>query len=115
MPSTPNPAKGTALESEKNVREVRVMCTWPDPRDASGRMWAGTGMPSLRGSKSVPARKVTMPEDMAVNTCKDNASSCEQLIVPSRYEGTARSADLRIVRPTPDGGRAETTVTFALP
>lgn len=114
-PSVPHPAKGTSLESNGQVKDVLVMCSWPDPRDASGTTWGGTAMPALKGTNSKKTRPVTMPEDMARNTCKNDRTSCEQIVVPSRYLPSETSADLLVVRPTPDGGTAEVTVIFASP
>jgi hypothetical protein len=114
-PPPPNPAKGTSLEADARVVDVFIMCSWPDPRDATHATWAGTSLPSLRGTSTVPALAVTMPEDMAVNTCKKDPHNCEQVIVPSRHSKAARSADLRLKRPTPDGGEVEVRVIFAVP
>ena len=114
-PSTTSPAKGTSLESEAKVMEVFVTCSWADPRNPKGDVWAGTGLPSLKGTRSQMTRTATMPEDVVSDTCKKNEAACETVIVPSRYSNDARSADLRIVRPTPDGGRAEVTVVFTMP
>lgn len=111
----PNPAKGTALESDKSVVDVFVMCSWPDPRDAKGAIWAGTGLHSLKGTSNVQTKPVTMPEDISADTCKKDAHNCERTVVPSRYSTSARSADLLVVRPTPDGGQVEVTVVIALP
>jgi len=114
-PPPANPAKGTSLESEAKVVDVFIMCSWPDPRDAKHATWGGTGLPSLRGTSAVPAMAVTMPDDIAVTTCKKDPHNCEQVIVPSRYSKAARSADLRLKRPTPDGGEAEVVVIVAVP
>jgi hypothetical protein len=114
-PAGASPAKGTSLEAEAKVNDVFVMCSWADPRDSTGATWAGTGLPSLKGTRNMMTRPVTMPEDVAVDTCKKSEGSCEKVIVPSRYSASARSADLRIVRPTADGGRAEITVVFVIP
>lgn len=113
-PPPPNPAKGTALESDPNVVDVLVMCSWTDPR-GKGETMAGSGMPSLKNAAKVPTKQVTMPDDMATNTCAKNENDCEQVIVPSRYGTSAKSADLRIVKKATDGGRVEVTVVFAVP
>ena len=115
VPMNERPGKGTSLELEPNVMDVFVMCSWPDPRDAAGATWAGTALPALKGGHPKMVRPVTMPEDIASDTCKKNESSCERLVVPSRYSESAKSADLRIVRPTKDGGRAEVTIVFVVP
>ena len=107
----PSPAKGSPLESEAKIADVFVMCSWTLPKDPS--MSEGTGMSSLRGTTHVPKRPVTMPDDRAETTCKENASSCEEVLVPSRFSEKPNSADLRIVRPTPDGGTIEVTVVIA--
>jgi len=107
-----NPAVGTALANDPHVLDVIVSCSWPDPRDPSGETWGGTSLPRLHDHWGPPVRVVTMPEDFIENTCKGDAKTCEQLIVPSRHHEDASSADLRIVRPTEDGGVAEVTVVF---
>ena len=112
-PPPPTPAKGTSLESEAKVVDVFITCSWPDPRTpgASG----GTSMPSLRGTSQVPRLHVSMPDDMTENTCGKNAQDCMQVITPSRYGTNDRSADVRIVRPTPDGGEVDVRVVIAVP
>lgn len=107
-----NPAAYTGLDAEDRVFDVLVECSWPDPRDGSIR--GGTSLRRLRGTSRPPVRAVTMPEDFAENTCRANPDRCEQLVVPSRHVASERSADLRIVRPTADGGRAELVVVLAI-
>ena len=107
--------EGTSLEAEAAVLEVFVTCSWADPRDPKGGTWAGTGLPSLKGTHGQMTRPVTAPDDVVADTCKRNQASCETLVFPSRYSNDPRSADLRVVRPTPDGGRAEITVAFRMP
>ena len=113
-PPPPNPAKGTALESDANVVDVLVMCSWPDPR-GNGDAMGGTSMPSLKGAARVPTKTVTMPDDMATNTCAKNENDCEQIVVPSRYGSSPKSADVRIVKKAADGARVEVTVVIAVP
>ena len=110
-PAPASPALGTALETDTQVVDVFVMCSFPDPRDAS--MMAGTGLQSLRKTSQVPARAVTMPEDMAENTCRKDESHCQQVIVPSRVLPSDKSADIRIVRSFEGGGRVEVRVVLA--
>lgn len=102
-PPPPSPAAGSALASDAHVMDVIVTCVWPDPRDPKGNTGAGTGFPTLKGKARVPVRAVTMPEDMARNTCKNDPGHCEQVVVPSRHLADERSADIRITRKTPDG------------
>lgn len=102
-PPPPSPALGTLLASDAHVADVQIMCSWPDPRDPSGNTGAGTSFPRLKGKPSVPVRAVTMPEDMARNTCKKDPKNCEQIVVPSRFVADEASADIRITRPTADG------------
>lgn len=113
-PLPANPALHTKLAEDERIADVLVSCSWPDPRDPSGSTWGGTSLRRLRGPSRVPVRAATMPEDFAENTCEDEAARCEQLIVPSRHVASERSADLRIVRPTSDGGRAELVVVFSV-
>lgn len=113
-PPPPNPAKGTALESDPNVVDVLVTCSWTDPR-GSGDTMGGSSMPSLKNAAKVPTKTVTMPDDMPTNTCAKDPSDCEQVVVPSRYGTSPKSADLRIVKKATDGGRVEVTVVFAVP
>lgn len=109
-PPPANPAKGTSLESEKKVVDVLVTCSWPDPRSPGA--FGGTSLHPLKGTDPMRARAVTMTDDMSVNTCKNSPHDCEQVIVPSRYSSAEKSADLRIVRPTSDGGEAEVIVVI---
>lgn len=102
-PPPPSPAAGSALATDAHVVDVIVMCSWPDPRDPTGNTIAGTGFPKLKGKAGVPVRAVTMPEDMARNTCKKDRDHCEQVVVPSRHVADERSADIRVTRKTPDG------------
>lgn len=102
-PPPPSPAAGTPLATDTHVVDVIVMCSWPDPRDPTGNIGAGTGFPKLKGKAGVPVRAVTMPEDMARNTCKKDRDHCEQVVVPSRHVADERSADIRVTRKTPDG------------
>lgn len=112
-----NPAVGTPLEDDPKIIEVMVTCSWPDPRDPTKRMWSGSSLQSLRATSSVPVRKVTMPDDIIENTCekKGKEHDCEQVRTPSRFVATERSLDLRVVRPTLDGGEAEVVVVMAAP
>ncbi len=110
-PPPPNPAKGTSLESESKVIDVFVMCNWPDPRSPDA--WGGSGLRSLKGTSQIMTKPVTMPADMVTNTCTKDPHNCEQLITPSRYSTAEKSADLRITRPTSDGGEAEVVVVFS--
>jgi hypothetical protein len=107
-PPPPSPAAGTALDSDPQVVDVFVMCSFPDPR--SPNTSAGTGLQSLRKTSQVPARAVTMPGDMAENTCAKSPKSCQQIIVPSRVVAEEKSADIRVVRPLADGGEVEVRV-----
>ncbi len=109
-PPPPNPALGTALESDPQVQDVLVMCVWTSATDPS--MSEGDGIPSLKKSARVPARAVTMPEDRAETTCLKSPRDCEEVIVPSRYSARADTADLKVVRPTPDGGTVELTMVI---
>jgi hypothetical protein len=109
-PPPASPAAGTALESDPQVVDVFVMCSFPDPRDAS--VMGGTGLQSLRKTSQVPARPVTMPEDLAENTCRKDASHCQQVIVPSRVSPNEKSADIRIIRPFEGGGQVEVRVVL---
>lgn len=113
-PMPANPALHTKLAEDERVVDVLVGCSWPDPRDAGGSTWGGTSLRRLRGPSRPPVRVVTMPDDFADNNCDEDESRCEQLIVPSRHVTSERSADLRIVRPTSDGGRAEVVVVFGV-
>jgi hypothetical protein len=110
----PNPAKGTSLDTEPKIVDVFVMCSWPDPRQPSGEMWAGTALPSLRGTSQVPLITVTMPEDMVEDTCSKKPHDCAQVVTPSRFAKAQKSADFRIVRPTSDGGEAEVRIIIAI-
>lgn len=107
-----NPAKGTSLESEAKVYEVAVMCYRPDPKDAN--LSKGDGLAELKGTLTVPVRNVTMPEDKAQDTCKDKPHNCEQVIVPSRFLKSEKTADLHVLRPTPTGW-VEVTVVIGQP
>jgi hypothetical protein len=109
-PPPASPAAGTALASDARVVNVLVGCSWPDPRDATGNAWGGTAFPRLNGKSAVPVRPVTMPSDIVQDTCAKNRHDCQQIIVPSRYVASGASADLRVVRPTPDGGEVEVVV-----
>ncbi|MBK9261279.1 MAG: hypothetical protein IPM54_15935 [Polyangiaceae bacterium] len=102
-PPPPSPATGSALASHAQVADVLVTCSWPDPRDPSGATFAGTSFPRLKGKSAVPLRPVTMAEDMALNTCKKDHQNCEQVVVPSRHVASEASADIRVIRKTPDG------------
>jgi hypothetical protein len=110
----PNPAKGTSLDTEPKIVDVFVMCSWPDPRSPGSDMWAGTGLPALRGTSQVPLITVTMPEDIVENTCAKKPHDCVQVITPSRFAKAQKSADFRIVRPTSDGGEAEVRIIIAI-
>jgi len=110
-PPPASPAVGTALESDPQVVDVFVMCSFPDPRGAD--MMAGTSLKSLRGTSQLPARPGTVPGDHAENTCKKISNDCQQVIVPSRVVQSEQSADIRIVRPLPDGGEVEVRVVLA--
>jgi hypothetical protein len=110
----PNPAKGTTLDTEPKIVDVFVMCSWPDPRSPGSDMWAGTGLPALRGTSQVPLITVTMPEDIVENTCNKKPHDCVQVVTPSRFAKAPKSADFRIVRPTADGGEAEVRVIIAV-
>jgi len=109
-PVPPSPAIGTALESDTQVVDVFVMCTFPDPRLPNTT--AGTSLASLRKVSQVPARPVTTPSDMAENTCTKSPTSCQQVIVPSRIVTDEKSADIRIVRAIPGGGEVEVRVVL---
>lgn len=109
-PPPPNPALGSALESDPEVQDVLVMCGWPSATDPS--MSEGSGIPSLKKTSHVPVRAVTMPEDRAETTCVESPRDCEEVIVPSRYSARSDTADLKIVRPTPDGGTVELTMVI---
>jgi hypothetical protein len=98
-----SPARGSALQTQTQVVDVLVSCSWPDSRDATGAIWGGTSFPRLRGKVGVPLRAVTMPEDTARDTCAKDPQSCEQVIVPSRHMASEASADVRVVRKTADG------------
>jgi hypothetical protein len=102
-PPPPSPATGSALASHPQVTDVLISCSWPDPRDPTGSTFGGTSFPRLKGKSAVPLRPVTMPEDMAENTCKKDRENCEQVVVPSRHVASESSADIRILRKTPDG------------
>ncbi len=98
-----SPARGSALQKQTQVVDVLISCSWPDPRDGTGATWGGTSFPRLRGKVGVPLRPVTMPEDMARDTCAKDSQSCERVIVPSRHMASEASADVRVVRKTTDG------------
>lgn len=109
-PPPPSPAAGTSLASDAHVIDVMVMCSWPDPRDPKGETWAGTSLPRLKKTAGPPVRTVTMPDEIVENTCARDRHNCQQIIVPSRHHASESSADLRVVRPTPDGGEVEVIV-----
>ncbi len=108
-PAPASPAAGTALESDPQVVDVFVMCSFPDPR--SPNTTAGTSLQALRKSSQVPSRAVTMPADLAQNSC-DKSKSCQQVIVPSRVVADEKSADIRVLRPLADGGEVEVRVVL---
>lgn len=109
-PMPPSAAKGTSLESDPHVVDVYVMCSWPDGKG----VWAGTGMTPLRASiMGRMERPVTMPKDIVETNCSKDESHCERERVPSAYSKDEETADLYVVRPMTDGGRAEVTVVFA--
>lgn len=110
-PLPPNPAKGTSLDKNEMVYDVFIMCSWPVPGKPG--MTAGTGLPALKGNKQVRMITVTMPDDSVETSCTKSPSKCEQVLTPSRYSVQKASADLRVVRPTADGGEAEVIVVFA--
>jgi tRNA pseudouridine55 synthase len=110
-PPPPNPAQGTALESDEMVYDVFITCSWPDPHDAS--ISAGTGLPSLKGNKHVRMITVPLPQDSVETPCRKSPNDCEEVLTPSRYSVQKASADLRVVRPTEGGGQAEVIVVFA--
>jgi hypothetical protein len=107
----PNPAKGTSLEKNEMVYDVFVTCSWPVPGKPG--MSAGTGLTPLKGNKHIRMITVTMPEDSVETSCTKSPSKCEQVLTPSRYSVQKASADLRVVRPTADGGEAEVIAVFA--
>jgi hypothetical protein len=107
----PNPAKGTSLEKNETVYDVFVTCSWPVPGKPG--MTAGASLPALKGNKPLPVTAVTMPEDSVESSCTKSPSKCEQILTPSRYSVQKASADLRVVRPTADGGEAEVIAVFA--
>lgn len=109
-PPPPNPAIGTALESDPKVQDVLVMCVWTSATDPS--MSEGDGIPSLKKTPHMRTRPVTMPEDRAETTCLKSPRDCEEVLVPSRYSTRADTADLKIVRPTADGGTVELTMVI---
>jgi hypothetical protein len=111
-PPPPSPAIGTALESDAQVKDVRITCSWPDPRQKTEEIWAGTSFPALKGTPSVPLRFVTNASEFAENTCKADAHNCHQIVVPSRYHASELSADVRVTRPTSDGGEIEVIVVI---
>jgi hypothetical protein len=111
-PPPPSPATGTALATDAQVVDVYITCSWPDPRDSSGSTWAGTSFPRLKGTTAVPVRAVTMPEDMVETSCKAGVHDCMQIISPSRHHADEASADIRVLRPTPDGGEVEVVVAL---
>lgn len=102
-PPPPSPAVGTALATDAHVLDVLISCNWLDPRDKTGNTSAGTFFPTLKNKAGVPPRAVTMPEDLAMNTCKKDANHCEKIVVPSRYSTADNTADIRITRKTVDG------------
>jgi hypothetical protein len=110
-PPPPNPAKGTSLEKNEMVYDVFITCSWPVPGSPSTS--SGTALPALKGNKHMRAITVTMPEDSVDTSCTKSPSHCEQTLTPSRYSVQKASADLRVVRPTPDGGEAEVIAVFA--
>ena len=109
-PMPANPAKGSPLESAAKVHDVLIMCTRGATSGTPGTS-EGTGFGSLKGKDTVPKLKVTMPEDKLASTCKDGGdTSCEWLVVPSRYLDTSTSADFHVRRPAPEGFVEVTTV-----
>jgi hypothetical protein len=114
-PPPPSPAAGTALASDVRVVDVLVTCSWPDPRGAKGEeIWAGTSLPRLKRppGSGPPVRVVTMPDEIVETTCTKDRHNCHQIIVPSRHHASDSSADLRVIRPTADGGTAEVIVAL---
>lgn len=75
-------------------------------------MASGSALVHLNGTPTVPLRPVTMPEDKVQDTCKkDKPHDCEHVIVPSRFLESEKSADLHVIRSTPNGW-TEVTVVF---
>jgi hypothetical protein len=93
------------------VYDVFITCSWPVPGKAN--LGSGTALPALKGNKQIRMITVTMPEDSVETSCTKSPNNCEQVLTPSRYSVQKASADLRIVRPTADGGEAEVIVVFA--
>ena len=110
-PPPPSPAVGSPLASEPHVVDVLVSCSWPDPR--GGGAWGGTSFPKLKGPPGPPLRNVAMPENLAMENCSKDAHHCEQVRVPSWYHPSESSADIRVLRPTPDGGEIEVVVAIS--
>jgi hypothetical protein len=111
VPVIPRPAKGTALESNPSVIEVETTCMVP--QDA--QMSCGMGLATLRNAFK-PGDFQSGNWDTAENTCKDSASNCEKVEVPSRMVKDPNSVDLTIVRPMvggPPGGTVQVKVTIA--
>jgi hypothetical protein len=107
----PSPAKATPLEGDPKVVDVFVTCSWPAKGNPA--LGEGTGLPSLRGTSHVPTRPVTMSKEIVDTTCDKDAKNCEAVVVPSRYGTSEASADLRVVRPLPDGGWVELVMVLA--
>lgn len=113
VPVIASPAKGTALETNPNVIEVETTCEV----GMSSQLSCGLGLATLRNAFK-PGAFQSGNWDTAEDSCKDSASNCEMVEVPSRMVKETKSVDLTIVRPMlggPGGGRARVKVTIAIP
>jgi hypothetical protein len=112
VPTMPSPAKGTALEGQADVIQVRTFCYVPVPGKPGES--CGMGLDELRPGVSmvaVPGRT----RELADSTCRRSPGDCEETVVPSQFEPDAKSIDLRIIKPVvggPEGATAEITVTI---
>jgi hypothetical protein len=109
VPPIPSPAKGSSLESNALVLEVRTECDVP----VRGGDY-GSGLTNLK--RPVGAPSPSRSRHVVQGNCKSDSTDCEEVIVPSQTADDEDSTDLRIVKPVsggPSGATVMLTVTLA--
>lgn len=112
VPDIPSPAKGTPLESNPAVVDVKVNCmATTTPPGTNPAIGCGSGLGSLHG-----AREIAPPDrGIAESHCTTKEVDCVRVLVPSNCTTAPDSADLVITKPVsggPPGAYAEVTVAL---
>jgi hypothetical protein len=111
IPVVPSPAKGTSLESNPMVLDVRTMCSAPTKTSGNVSESCGTSLGSLRSAFN--SQGAGRQRNIVEGNCKSSPTDCEDVIVPSQVAADENSTDLRIVKPVaggPLGATAEVTI-----